>query len=117
MEVTEEQALLYEFTCPECGAVFSLKDSTETIKDAEKSIQKLRGKANEAQRVLDELVALRIAKAQKKAHKAAKKPAKKKAVKKPTKKKSARKKVIKKKMSKKKRSARKLKHISKKRKR
>lgn len=57
MEVTEEQALLYEFTCPECGEVFALKDSTEFIAQTEKEINKLKNKSAEIRKVLDEFEA------------------------------------------------------------
>ena len=80
MEVTEEQALLYEFTCPECGEVFALKDSTESIIQTEKEINKLRNKSAEIRKVLDEFAAA-TEKSQKKAA-AGKKDAKKKTIKK-----------------------------------
>ncbi len=41
IEVSDEHALLNEFTCPECGEVYSLKDSIEGIKEIEKIVQKL----------------------------------------------------------------------------
>ena len=31
LELTEENALLYDFTCPECGEIFELKDNTEHV--------------------------------------------------------------------------------------
>lgn len=65
MEVTEEQALLNEFTCPECGEVFAMKDSTESIVQTEKEIQKLRNKVAEIKKVLDEIEAIAIAKVKK----------------------------------------------------
>ena len=55
MEVTEEAALLHDFTCPECGEVFALKDSTNAITDVEKQIQKIRNKVSELQIVISEL--------------------------------------------------------------
>jgi len=57
MEVTEEQALLYDFVCPECGEVFALKDSTESIVQTEKEIQKLKNKVDEIKKTIDELEA------------------------------------------------------------
>ena len=66
MEVTEEAALLHDFTCPECGEVFSMKDSVENIKEIEKTIQKLRDKAAQVQIVIDEVAASRIPKIKKK---------------------------------------------------
>ncbi len=87
MEVTEEQALLYEFTCPECGEVFAMKDSTESIAQTEKEIQKLRNKVSEIKKVLDEIEEIAVAKAKKisaEGKKKITKPAKKKAVAKKT---------------------------------
>ncbi len=76
MEVTEEQALLHEFTCPECGEVFALKDSTESINHIEKEIQKLRNKVVEIKKVLDEIEAVEAAKAKKASAESKKKPVK-----------------------------------------
>ncbi len=44
MEVSEENALLYDFTCPECGEVFQLKDNSADVEQAMKSIEKLKEK-------------------------------------------------------------------------
>jgi len=41
VEMTEENALLYNFTCPECGEVFEVKNNTEYIKEVEKHIEAL----------------------------------------------------------------------------
>ncbi len=57
MEVTEEQALLYEFTCSECGEVFALKDSTDSIRQVEKEISKLKIKSAEVKKVFEEFEA------------------------------------------------------------
>ena len=40
VEYTEENALMHNFTCPECGGVFSLKDNTKIINDLKKEIEK-----------------------------------------------------------------------------
>ena len=42
IEVSEENALLYNFTCNECGAVFSIKDNTKLIKDLKKHLERLK---------------------------------------------------------------------------
>lgn len=42
MEMSEENALLHDFTCPECGEVFELKDNLEAIESLEKDIQELK---------------------------------------------------------------------------
>ena len=65
MEVTEEQALVYEFTCPECGEVFAMKDSTESIAQTDKEIQKLKNKVVEIKKVIDEIEAIEFAKSKK----------------------------------------------------
>jgi transcription factor E len=57
IEVSDEQALLNEFTCTECGEVYSLKDSVEGIKEIEKIIQKMTEKADLIQVEIDKLVA------------------------------------------------------------
>ncbi|MDP4039050.1 MAG: hypothetical protein Q8P57_00505 [Candidatus Pacearchaeota archaeon] len=44
MEVSEENALLYDFTCPECGEVFEMKDSSGGIKKMESAVAVLRSK-------------------------------------------------------------------------
>ncbi|MGV8142354.1 MAG: hypothetical protein ACP5NS_01815 [Candidatus Pacearchaeota archaeon] len=61
MEMSEEQALLQEFTCPECGTVFELKDTSSGIKDSEKQVLKLKAKVMEVGAVLDTIVAARLA--------------------------------------------------------
>lgn len=40
LEMNEENALLNNFTCPECGEVFVLRDNSEFVKKIESSIQK-----------------------------------------------------------------------------
>src|SRR3989344_7189043 len=37
-EYSEEQALLHEYTCPECGEVVQLKDSSQEIINLEKEV-------------------------------------------------------------------------------
>jgi len=42
MEMSEENALLHDFTCPECGEVFELKDNLEVVESLEKDIHELK---------------------------------------------------------------------------
>ncbi len=88
IEVMEEQALLHDFTCVECGQVYSLKDPLESIKEFEKSSQKLRDKAAQLQVVIEELALTRVPKQTKKSS-----DAKKGKIKKSTKKKTSKKTV------------------------
>jgi transcription initiation factor TFIIE subunit alpha len=55
IEVSDEQALINQFTCVECGEVYSLKDSAESVKEIEKVIQRLKLKASQIQEVLDQI--------------------------------------------------------------
>lgn len=41
LELTEENALLNNFTCPECGSILELKDNSKMIKDLRKHKEKL----------------------------------------------------------------------------
>lgn len=42
VEYTEENALLHNFICEECGSVFSAKDNTKVIEDLKKDMEKIR---------------------------------------------------------------------------
>jgi transcription factor E len=42
VEYSEESALLNDFSCPECGNVFVLRDNASTIKELKKSLIKLK---------------------------------------------------------------------------
>ncbi len=42
IEFNEENALLYNFTCPECGNILSRKDNTSVIKEYNKELDKLK---------------------------------------------------------------------------
>ena len=44
IEVNAENALLHEFTCNECGEVYSLKDSTKVLKELKREVDKLEEK-------------------------------------------------------------------------
>jgi len=76
VEVSNEQALLNDFTCTECGSVYSLKNSEQGVKEIEKLIQKMKDKLVLVQVELDKLNASRVpkpAKVEKKTKKSAKK--------------------------------------------
>ncbi|MEK6760384.1 MAG: hypothetical protein AABX93_00515 [Nanoarchaeota archaeon] len=40
IEYNEENALLHDFTCNECGSVFSVRDNTKVLKEFKKNIEK-----------------------------------------------------------------------------
>ena len=42
IEFNEENALLHNFTCSECGSIFTAKDNSKILKEAKKEIDKLR---------------------------------------------------------------------------
>ncbi len=56
LEQSEEKALLDDFTCAECGTIFDMKDSSESIKDGEKQIQKLKTKLSEVESTLNQII-------------------------------------------------------------
>ena len=43
-EITEENALLHNFTCPECGEIYELNDNTKSIKEINSAIDKNKNK-------------------------------------------------------------------------
>lgn len=43
IESNEENALLYQYTCPECGEVLQLKDKAKEVETLEKEIAKIEG--------------------------------------------------------------------------
>ncbi len=88
LEMSEEQALLQEFTCPECGTVFELKDSADGIKDGERQVLKLKNKLVEVQVALNAVISVRQAESAKKEASLKKKPKKKATSKKTTSKKA-----------------------------
>ncbi len=127
IEVSAENALLHDFTCNECGEVYSLKDNTKLLRELKKEIDRLEEKLKLIQVEIDkerdkaekqrlkEIKKEELEKAKKKAAAAAKRRAQKKKLekqkpvkKKPVKKKIERKKVpVKKKKVFKKKSAKK----------
>jgi len=50
IEVNEETALLYDFTCNECGEVFTLRDNSKILKELRKNSDKL----NDEIKLIDE---------------------------------------------------------------
>ena len=46
IEYTEESALLNDFTCPECGNVFSVKDNSLVLKELRKNLARLSRELN-----------------------------------------------------------------------
>jgi transcription initiation factor TFIIE subunit alpha len=106
MEVSEENALVYDFTCPECGEVFHLKDNIGHIADLEKSVVKLKEELN--------LVDLEISELKKKEEVARERKFAKEAKEKIAKRKAARKKTAKEKVTKKKITKKKVKKVAKK---
>jgi len=52
IEMSEENALIHDFTCPECGEVFKLKDNTKVVQD----LQVLIGKIKESLVVVEEQI-------------------------------------------------------------
>ncbi len=62
IELAEENALLYDFTCSECGGVFTLKDNTKLLRELKRQLEKLSAELN--------LVREEIAKEKKTAEKA-----------------------------------------------
>ncbi len=42
IEFNEETALLYDFTCNECGGIFTMKDNTRVINDFNRTLDKLK---------------------------------------------------------------------------
>jgi transcription initiation factor TFIIE subunit alpha len=56
IEFTEENALLRDFTCPECGGVFTVKDNTKVVRELNKHLDKFKAEL--------ELIDVEIAKEQ-----------------------------------------------------
>ena len=53
IEVNAENALLHEFTCNECGKVYTLKDNTRMLKELKKEVGKLEEKSKLVQKEID----------------------------------------------------------------
>ena len=56
IELKEENALLYDFTCQECGSVFTLKDNTKLLRELEKNLNSFK---NELELVESEIASER----------------------------------------------------------
>jgi len=54
VEYNEENALLRDFTCSECGNVFVLKDNTSLLKELKKNLDKLNNDLREVQKEIDQ---------------------------------------------------------------
>ncbi len=94
LELSEENALLYNFTCNECGDIFVLKDNTKFVREMKKSLEKLKKDLV----FLEEEMKKEIEKVEKIKLKERRKEEKLKAKKRPKRKKSVKKKPIKKKI-------------------
>jgi len=46
VEMSEENALMHDFTCPECGEVFSAKDNVSSISEIKSRIEEFKGQMN-----------------------------------------------------------------------
>jgi len=107
IEVTEEVALLNDFTCPECEEIYELADNAEHIKHIEKNISRIKKEielvSSEIKKEGDKLEKKKanIIKLAEKERKAARKSRSKKKLKKEVKKKKAVKKSVKKTIKKK----------------
>lgn len=55
LEYPESEALLMEFTCPECGGIFSLEDNTKLIKNLERNQIKYQNQLKEIEEELENL--------------------------------------------------------------
>ena len=44
IELSEENALLYNFSCNECGDIFTLKDDSKLIRELKRGLDKIKGK-------------------------------------------------------------------------
>lgn len=94
LELSEENALLYNFTCNECGDILALKDNTKFVREMKKSLEKLKKDLV----FLEEEMKKEIEKVEKIKLKERRKEEKLKAKKRPKRKKSVKKKPVKKKI-------------------
>ncbi len=94
IELNEENALLHDFTCNECGSILSLKDNAKVLKELKKSLAKMERERN----LVEEEIRKEVEKLEKKRARELKKEEKEKAKKKAeaaAKRKEARKKAAK----------------------
>jgi|SRR3989344_70852 len=79
IEFNEETALTHNFTCPECGGVFDVKDSAQVVKEYKKNLNRLESELKEVnvevnkERVRIEKIQIRKDKKEAKQKKAARK--------------------------------------------
>ncbi len=124
IELSEENALLYNFTCSECGSIFVLKDNLRLIKEMKKNLDKLKRDLElvnveiDLEREKVEKIKSRVRKKEEKEKAAKRKEARRKSMKKRAleklKQKKPKKKIVKKKKIKKKPLKKTLKKITKK---
>ncbi len=100
LELSEENALLYVFTCNECGDVLALKDNTKFVREMKKSLEKLKRDLmfleEERKKEIEKIEKIKLRERRKEEkEKAKKRPKRKKVVKKPAKKKPVKKKIVK----------------------
>lgn len=55
MEMSEENALLIDFTCPECGEVLELRDNSQSVSDLETASAKLKATLADVENELSEI--------------------------------------------------------------
>ena len=55
VEMIEENALLHDFTCPECGKVLEIKDNKEVIRQIEERVGELRKRLSLVDAEIEEL--------------------------------------------------------------
>ena len=91
LELSEENALLYHFTCNECGDILSLKNNTKFIREMKKNFEKLKKDLT----LLEEEIKIEVEKIEKIKLKERRKEEKAKIKKSPKRKKSVKKKPIK----------------------
>jgi len=53
IEFNEENALLYDFTCNECGDIFTIKDNTKLLRELNKNKSKLNKELKEVDEIMD----------------------------------------------------------------
>lgn len=92
IEFNEENALLHDFTCNECGKILTLKDNTKMLKEFRKNLDKLKRKL----KFVNGEIRTEKEKIEKRRFKEIKKEKEEKARKRAVKKKSAKKKIVKK---------------------
>ncbi len=105
IEFNEENALLNNFMCNECGAIFTVKDNIRVLKEFKKNLNRLKKELGlideEIRKEREKIEKVKIKELKKKEKSMKKKPAKKKIKKKTTKKKPIKKKPKRKKAKKK----------------